>query len=116
MHKHHCETPGLFFGCKDRSHHHHHHSITSAPTSPLPTSAAEPECTQKRFFGLICVDPSPSTYPVPSGTTTTAEAPAPTKIPGKEEKCLRRYWFGGCRKWGVPGDGDGDDGDWKDEV
>ena len=60
-----CETPGLFFGCKDKYRHSETHSITAAPsmTSAAPTgtsSAASKEpkqkCKHRAFFGLICLD------------------------------------------------------------
>jgi len=59
-----CETPGLFFGCRDTQTTHHRHSITSAPTvtSAAPTSASaskvptDKKCKHSAFFGLICLD------------------------------------------------------------
>ncbi|KAH6715469.1 Alpha/Beta hydrolase protein [Leptodontidium sp. MPI-SDFR-AT-0119] len=85
-----CETPGLFWGCGDvtttRS-----HTITSPP--PMPTSTAPKSttsthsCTSKEWFGLICVDPSPTS------------SPTPTHTPGGKSHCVRRSFFGFCKEW-----------------
>ncbi|MCJ1363075.1 putative lipase atg15 [Acarospora aff. strigata] len=59
----HCKTPGLFFGCHDRSSTKHRHSVTSPPTSHSTVSrtASTSSCTSEAWFGLICLDPSPTT-------------------------------------------------------
>lgn len=91
-----CKTPG-FWGCNDES------STTEAPiTSPpaLPSSTSMPspeptehhKCKSKEWFGLICVDPSP---------TTSANVPTSTETapPKDKQHCVRRNWLGMCREW-----------------
>ncbi|KAL2443661.1 hypothetical protein ABEF95_009546 [Exophiala dermatitidis] len=64
-----CETPGLFFGCRDdhRWHSHTESPITQSPslstTSALPSSTKVDDggrrhrkCKHPAFFGLICLD------------------------------------------------------------
>lgn len=90
---HSCETPGWFGGCRDpttmstepsttRGRHHK----TAPVTHPSHTS-----CTSKEWFGLICVDPSPTTL-----TTTSSPTHAP-KMPSRQ--CIRRHWYGFCWEW-----------------
>ena len=57
-----CETPGFFFGCRDRHKHHQTSSymITSAPTATATSStvmsSSTRKCKHRAFFGLICLD------------------------------------------------------------
>ncbi len=89
-----CQTPNLFFGCHDEtSTRTHSHPITSPP--PMPTSTApitttSHSCISSEWFGLICVDPSPTSTP----------NSIPTNGPGKSH-CLRRGWFGFCKEWSI---------------
>jgi len=57
-----CETPGLFWGCHDRTSTTRTVSITSSPTSQatVSRSSSSTTCTSEAWFGLICLDPSPS--------------------------------------------------------
>ena len=89
-----CQTPGMFWGCYDESTSStRSHSITSPPPMPTSTSpttsTTSHSCTSKAWFGLICVDPSP--------TTTATSTPAHS--PGGESHCVRRSWFGWCKEW-----------------
>ncbi|KAF2167291.1 hypothetical protein M409DRAFT_66303 [Zasmidium cellare ATCC 36951] len=85
-----CKTPG-WFGCYDST-----TSTTSAtpkPTSSIvsATSTATDDCTSREWFGLICVDPSP---------TITSATPSPTNLPTtRRKKCVKRHWYGGCKQW-----------------
>jgi lipase ATG15 len=65
------------------------HSITSPPvlTIPAPLPTTTHKCTSKERFGLVCVDPSP-TSPM-----------TPTDSPSHRQQCVRRSWFGFCKKW-----------------
>lgn len=102
-----CATPG-WWGCRDETTHTRKHSKTVEPEPPItsppspPTTTAEPTgtesssttCTEKQWFGLICVDPSPDD----AKPTTTA-----TKIPEAPEKkmvCKQRGVMGlYCKEW-----------------
>jgi lipase ATG15 len=100
-----CETPGFFWGCNDiTSTKTHSHSITSPPPMPsstAPTSTTSSHsCTSKAWFGLICVDPSPTS--TPSAT--------PSKSPDGKAKCIKRSWFGWCNEW------EGKNVTWKQEI
>jgi lipase ATG15 len=59
---------------------------TSTPTSPVPSSTSSHSCTSPAWFGLICLDPSPTA------------TPTPTKAPEKVH-CVRRSWLGFCKEW-----------------
>ncbi|KAG9246239.1 Alpha/Beta hydrolase protein [Calycina marina] len=86
-----CETPGIFFGCNDKTTtSSFSHPITSPPSMPTMTTssrttATSTTCTSKEWFGLICVDPSPT----------------PTSVPYKKPRCLKRslWGLGWCVKW-----------------
>ncbi|ETN42984.1 uncharacterized protein HMPREF1541_02142 [Cyphellophora europaea CBS 101466] len=80
-----CETPGLFFGCRDRHHHTSTSSfpITSAPdstgvaTSTASSSSSRWSCKHPAFFGLICLDDDDG--------GDFGESIAPTMVGGEEE-------------------------------
>lgn len=100
-----CETPGFFWGCHDVTPTStYSHSITSPPVMPSSTapssSTSSHTCTSKEWFGLICVDPSPTAEP-----TAT-----PSKLPEGKVKCKRRSWFGWCNEW------EGANVNWKQEI
>ncbi|KAL3427039.1 hypothetical protein PVAG01_00548 [Phlyctema vagabunda] len=86
-----CKLPDMFWGCKESSMT-LSHSITSAP--PMPSSTVPPSetrshtCTSKEWFGLICVDPSPT------GTSSAK----PTHQP-QQYHCVERSWLGFCKQW-----------------
>lgn len=88
-----CQTPGFFWGCNDMTTTTtQSHTITSPPAMPSLTSASTTishSCTSSAWFGLICIDPSP----------TTTSTSTPTKTPDNEPKCLRRSWLGWCKEW-----------------
>lgn len=88
-----CQTPGFFFGCHDETSAQTtiSHPITSPPTMPTstgPSSATSSHsCTSSAWFGLICVDPSP--------TSTSS----PTNPPNRRAHCVKRSWLGFCKEW-----------------
>jgi lipase ATG15 len=88
-----CETPGFFFGCHDETATTKSHPITSPPPMPTSTAASKTAtshtCTSREWFGLICVDPSPTASPTSK----------PTHTPDNKSHCLRRNWFGSCKEW-----------------
>ncbi|KAK7554672.1 autophagy related lipase-like protein Atg15 [Phyllosticta citricarpa] len=80
-----CASPG-WFGCND-------------PTKPSSTaSSTSTSCSSKEWFGLICVDPSP----------TDAPASTITPAPSMQEQCVFTDSLGRCRKW--------ESDRWKDEM
>ncbi|KXT11617.1 hypothetical protein AC579_153 [Pseudocercospora musae] len=86
-----CKTPG-WFGCDDPT------STTSATpksSSSLPSATSTTtadDCTSREWFGLICVDPSP--------TTNSASRPTSSHLPTTRRKhCARRHWYGTCKEW-----------------
>lgn len=95
-----CKTPG-WFGCNDPIITSHpapvpsatkSHAITAPPVVPSSTAAVPSKteassCTSAEWFGLICVDPSPTAAPA---------------------QCARRSWLGFCREW--------DEGEMRDEI
>ncbi|RDW70173.1 hypothetical protein BP5796_08570 [Coleophoma crateriformis] len=88
-----CKSRGLLGDCKDESTSSTlSHSITSPP--PMPTATATSSatsshsCTSKEWFGLICVDPSP----------TGSLSPSPTHAP-HDSHCVERSWLGYCKEW-----------------
>jgi len=62
-----CEEPGWFGGCNDPS------PTTSSPRPSSTAASATPtetdSCTSREWFGLICVDPSPTKTSKPSAVT-----------------------------------------------
>lgn len=82
-----CESPGLFFGCHDVTTTTSQALMITAPP-PMPSSTQPPtptsphSCTEKEWFGLICVDPSPTVVPTPH-----------------KSYCVRRSWLGFCKEW-----------------
>ena len=101
-----CATPG-WWGCRDETTRTRKHTKTAEPEPPItspptpPTTTAEPTetissttCTEKQWFGLICVDPSPD-----AAKTTASE----TKVPKGQEKkmmCKERGMLGmWCKEW-----------------
>ncbi|KAK8192500.1 putative lipase atg15 [Zalaria obscura] len=58
-----CKTPGVIYGCKDKTTTTHTAGVTAEPSSrPKPSSLSpttSTTCTEKEWFGLVCVDPSP---------------------------------------------------------
>ena len=102
-----CATPG-WWGCRDETTTTSHKKtktvepeppITSPPT--LPTSSAEPTetgtsttCTEKQWFGLICVDPSPD-HVKPTVTATEVAKEPERKMACKERGILGLY----CKEW-----------------
>lgn len=91
-----CETPGFFYGCHDKSATTttQSHAITSPPPMPSstavsPSATKAHSCSSAEWFGLICVDPSPTSSPEPA-------------------HCVRRSWLGFCKEWNVE--------DLKDEI
>lgn len=81
-----CATPGKFWGCYDET------TSTSATTCESPG----------KFWG--CHDGTSTTTPWHSitsapGAPTSAPDPAPTAAPSAHPTCLRRNWFGLCKKW-----------------
>ncbi|CAL3965808.1 unnamed protein product [Diplocarpon coronariae] len=82
-----CETSGLVWGCSvQTSTTIKSYGITSPPpmptfTSPSPTSINS--CTSKEWFGLICIDPSPT----------------PSHTPHRKSRCISRSWVGFCKEW-----------------
>jgi len=99
-----CRTPGFFWGCKDESTTQSQtHTITPPPlptTSMVSPTTSSHECTSSAWFGLICIDPSPTAEP-----TST-----PTHTPHKRSHCVHRSWLGFCKKW------EGKDNDLKEEI
>ena len=92
-----CETPGMFYGCKDKTTTSSiPHSITSPPvmlsSSSIPSATTHHKCKSKEWFGLICADPSIT------GTTADVPTPTPTDRP-QQPKCRRRSWLGYCKEW-----------------
>ncbi|EGP88905.1 uncharacterized protein MYCGRDRAFT_108706 [Zymoseptoria tritici IPO323] len=67
-----CKHPG-FFGCNDRNY--DPTPTTSSVPKSTHTATATDECTSREFFGLICVDPSP--------TTSSGAEPSATKRPSQ---------------------------------
>ncbi|PGH07101.1 hypothetical protein AJ79_06379 [Helicocarpus griseus UAMH5409] len=68
-----CETPGWFWGCYDSSTTESaSYPITSPPTTTTRVTSGPSghTCTSSIFFGLICLDPSP-TDPLPSPSPTS---------------------------------------------
>lgn len=85
-----CETPG-WFGCNDPTSMSARPSSTATHSTPTATRTTTSRCTSKEWFGLICVDPSPTTpQPPRSGQT---------KIPQSPRKCAHRSWYGACKEW-----------------
>ncbi|PPJ60643.1 hypothetical protein CBER1_03643 [Cercospora berteroae] len=95
-----CHTPGWFGGCDDLP----ESTTTSAAPKPTKSSshvtstASDPDdddCTSREWFGLICVDPSPTTL------SATSTKPSSTHLPTTRRKhhCVKRYWYGTCKKW-----------------
>ncbi|RFU30583.1 hypothetical protein B7463_g5710, partial [Scytalidium lignicola] len=89
-----CENPGYFWGCHDAtSTETNTHMITTPPTLPspttAPTTATSHGCTSSAWFGLICVDPSP----------TTTVTPTPSNPPLGQSHCVHRSWLGFCKEW-----------------
>ncbi|KAF2724906.1 alpha/beta-hydrolase [Polychaeton citri CBS 116435] len=83
-----CKTPG-WFGCNDPTS--TSTSIHPDPTTSTSSSSRTSEtCTSKEWFGLICVDPSPTT-----GWTQPTES-RPTKQ--KHTHCVERHWWGSCQR------------------
>jgi lipase ATG15 len=111
-----CETPG-WFGCKDTS-------VTTTTSEEVPTITTTRETnvqptgttstttclTPGRVWG--CNDKTTatvtSTLPVTTTAQTITSAPTetptstPSKVPGSKPRCLRRSWFGWCKKWDGP--------------
>ncbi|KAH8683347.1 Alpha/Beta hydrolase protein [Tricladium varicosporioides] len=93
-----CQTPGLFWGCYDHTTTYtHSHPITSPPPLPTQTSARHElsqtnhhSCTSPAWFGLICNDPS-----------TTSYSPIPTKPLDGKAHCIHRSWLGFCTEWDI---------------
>jgi lipase ATG15 len=73
------------------------HPITSPPTMPsssaTPSATKHHKCSSKQWFGLVCVDPSPTS------TAVSTETPAPTTEPPRRQQCRRRSWLGYCKEW-----------------
>lgn len=95
-------TPGVFFGCPDTTTT-HSHTMTPPPVAPSsvapsPTTTSTYSCTSKEWFGLICVDPSPTS------------SPTPTHAPKKKSHCQRRSWLGFCKEW------DQLPNEWREEI
>jgi lipase ATG15 len=85
-----CHTPGFFWGCHDETTTTQSHPITSPPPMPTSTTAtttSSHSCTSSAWFGLICIDPSPT----PTST--------PTNPPDGKLHCVERNWFGFCKVW-----------------
>lgn len=98
-----CQTPGFFWGCEDiTSTQTYSHSMTAPPAIPSattpPSTTSDHSCTSQAWFGLICLDPSPTA------------TPTPTRSPDNKAKCLRRSWFGWCNEW------EGAAVAWKEEI
>ena len=96
-----CHTPGFFWGCHDETTTTQSHPITSPPPMPTSTTAtttSSHSCTSSAWFGLICVDPSPT----PTST--------PTNLPDGKQHCVERNWFGFCKEWSSL------DMQWKQEI
>jgi lipase ATG15 len=96
-----CHTPGFFWGCHDETTTTQSHPITSPPPMPTSTTAtttSSHSCTSSAWFGLICVDPSPT----PTST--------PTNPPDGKQHCVERNWFGFCKVWSSL------DIQWKQEI
>jgi lipase ATG15 len=60
-------------------------------------------CTSRTWFGLICADPSPTSYTKKAKPTETG--------PSKKQGCARKGWFGQCKQR----DGFGDEA-WRQEI
>ncbi|KAJ9154740.1 Alpha/beta-hydrolase [Pleurostoma richardsiae] len=69
-----CETPGRFWGCRDKT------------TAAVTTSSTSP---------------GHAITPAPPSPPSTSAAPVPTTSPssGTKGHCLRRSWFFFCKKW-----------------
>lgn len=98
-----CQTPGYFWGCHDITPTQtYSHSITSPPAMPSTTAPSSStslhSCTSKAWFGLICVDPSPTPTSIP------------TKSPDHKANCLKRSWLGWCKEWEISSIA------WKEEI
>lgn len=96
-----CHTPGFFWGCHDETTTTQSHPITSPPPMPTSTTAtttSSHSCTSSAWFGLICIDPSPT----PTST--------PTNPPDGKLHCVERNWFGFCKVWSSL------DIQWKQEI
>jgi lipase ATG15 len=83
-----CQTPGYIWGCHDTStttSSTQSHAITPPPaisssTAVAPSTMSPHSCTSSEWFGLICVDPSPTSTPAPT-------------------RCVQRNWLGFCKEW-----------------
>ncbi|SMY22725.1 unnamed protein product [Zymoseptoria tritici ST99CH_1A5] len=85
-----CKHPGFFGGCRDGDY--DPTPTTSSKHKSTHTATTTDECTSRGFFGLICVDPSP--------TTSSGAEPSATKRPSVGRKvCAARSWLGRCREW-----------------
>jgi lipase ATG15 len=98
-----CKTPGYIWGCYDKTKTTttRSHPITSPPTMPTATATStlsSHSCTSSEWFGLICVDPSPT-------STST-----PTNPPDNKSHCLRRSWLGFCKESSTMSN------EWKEEI
>jgi lipase ATG15 len=99
-----CKTPG-WWGCRDETS--SEPPITSPPA--LPTETPKPTvtstgCQSREWFGLICVDPSPTTTSSGKGAATA------TGEPEHKWECQERSWLGYCREWVDLGGGEGAEG------
>lgn len=102
-----CATPG-WWGCRDETTTTSHKKtktvepeppITSPPTPPVSTAeptetATSTTCTEKQWFGLICVDPSPDDAK-PTVTATAVPKEPERKMACKEKGMLGLY----CKEW-----------------
>ncbi|KAI1867063.1 hypothetical protein JX265_007639 [Neoarthrinium moseri] len=98
-----CKTPG-WFGCKDETT--TSKTATSVPSATITTATSTTTCETPGWFG--CNDKTtttttstshPITSPPPMPTTTPAD-PEPTTQPNRGKgRCLKRGWFGLCKKY-----------------